>query len=500
DDGEILSRVETNVVPAEVRDWLAMTFSRASSSCPVKKVHKEKPKFRSVANAIRAGIMVDKIYRRICCSTGFKVPTKVAAHMKDINEWSFDVFKLNEVSEGHALKFIGHELLQRYDFINKFKINLQKLDHFLTRLEQGYSKYHNPYHNLIHAADVTQTAHHVIHSSGLTTWFSDLEVFSAIVASLIHDFEHTGTTNTFHINTSSDTALLYNDKAVLENHHLSSTFRMMKDDEVNLLSNLKKDDYRELRANMIEIVLSTDMSLHFQQIKTVKHSLNVQETIDKTKALSLIVHCSDISHPAKDWELHHKWTELLMEEFFRQGDQEEQLSLPVSPLCDRRNTLVAESQIGFIDFIVDPSLQVLGDMADRFVYLMNHSDRNVSSTSACNSVSTQPSTTSSTPQSVLNFETTRTTTRAWEACLVINKQKWKERSANGLFAPTACSFQFHRSITFNVCLLLFNLFLTKVLTFVLFNLIACLHQFYCLFTLALLFVSYTWFYLELLNF
>ena len=32
--------------------------------------------------------------------------------------------------------------------------------------------------------------------------------------------------------------------------------------------------------------------------------------------------------------------------FIMQGDREAELGLPISPLCDRNNTLVAESQIG----------------------------------------------------------------------------------------------------------------------------------------------------------
>lgn len=54
----------------------------------------------------------------------------------------------------------------------------------------------------------------------------------------------------------------------------------------------------------------------------------------------------------------------LLEEFFRQGDKERALGLPFSPLCDRNNTLVAESQIGFIEFIVEPSMQVCSDMLE----------------------------------------------------------------------------------------------------------------------------------------
>lgn len=33
------------------------------------------------------------------------------------------------------------------------------------------------------------------------SWMTDVELFAAVVAALIHDFEHTGTTNTFHVNT-----------------------------------------------------------------------------------------------------------------------------------------------------------------------------------------------------------------------------------------------------------------------------------------------------------
>ena len=46
--------------------------------------------------------------------------------------------------------------------------------------------------------------------------------------------------------------------------------------------------------------------------------MSVRCSIDKTQVLSLVVHCADISHPAKNWNLHQRWTEQLLEEFFRQ--------------------------------------------------------------------------------------------------------------------------------------------------------------------------------------
>ena len=43
-----------------------------------------------------------------------------------------------------------------------------------------------------------------------------------------------------------------------------------------------------------------------------------------------------------------QWTSRCMEEFFVQGDREAEMGLEYSPLCDRHNTMVPQSQIGKI--------------------------------------------------------------------------------------------------------------------------------------------------------
>jgi calcium/calmodulin-dependent 3',5'-cyclic nucleotide phosphodiesterase len=70
------------------------------------------------------------------------------------------------------------------------------------------------------------------------------------------------------------------------------------------------------------MALATDMSYHFTQIKTIKNTMSLNEKIDKSKALSLILHCADISHPAKTWHLHEVWTNSLVSEFFAQVKKE----------------------------------------------------------------------------------------------------------------------------------------------------------------------------------
>ncbi|KAM6135001.1 dual specificity calcium/calmodulin-dependent 3',5'-cyclic nucleotide phosphodiesterase 1C isoform 2-T2 [Pterocles gutturalis] len=366
DTEDELSDIQSDSVPSEVRDWLASTFTRQMGM--MLKRTEEKPRFRSIVHAVQAGIFVERMYRRTSNMVGLSYPPAVIGVLKNVDKWSFDVFALNDASGDHALKFIFYELLTRYDLINRFKIPISALVSFVEALEVGYSKHKNPYHNLMHAADVTQTVHYLLFKTGIVHWLTELEIFAMIFAAAIHDYEHTGTTNNFHIQTRSDSAILYNDRSVLENHHVSAAYRLLQDDEeMNILSNLSKDDWREFRALVIEMVLATDMSCHFQQIKAMKNALQQPEGIDKPKALSLLLHTADISHPAKAWDLHHRWTMSLLEEFFRQGDKEAELGLPFSPLCDRKSTMVAQSQIGFIDFIVEPTFTVLTDMTEKIV-------------------------------------------------------------------------------------------------------------------------------------
>ncbi|XP_035187160.1 calcium/calmodulin-dependent 3',5'-cyclic nucleotide phosphodiesterase 1A isoform X8 [Oxyura jamaicensis] len=365
DTEDELSDIQSDSVPLEVRDWLASTFTREMGI--VKRRPEEKPKFRSIVHAVQAGIFVERMYRRTSSMVGLAYPAEVIVTFKDVDKWSFDVFALNEASGEHSLKFMMYELFTRYDLLSRFKIPVPNLITFAEALEVGYSKYKNPYHNLIHAADVTQTVHYIMIHTGIMHWLTELEILAMIFAAAIHDYEHTGTTNNFHIQTRSDVAILYNDRSVLENHHVSAAYRLMQEEEMNILANLTKDDWRELRSLVIEMVLSTDMSGHFQQIKTMRHTLQQAEGVDKAKAMSLILHAADISHPAKSWELHYRWTMALMEEFFRQGDKEAALGLQFSPLCDRKSTLVAQSQIGFIDFIVEPTFSLLTDSMEKIV-------------------------------------------------------------------------------------------------------------------------------------
>ena len=57
----------------------------------------------------------------------------------------------------------------------------------------------------------------------------------------------------------SEIALMYNDRSVLENFHLSSAFQVLRKEDCNIINNLSNDEYKEFRSLVIEMVLATDM-------------------------------------------------------------------------------------------------------------------------------------------------------------------------------------------------------------------------------------------------
>lgn len=59
-------------------------------------------------------------------------------------------------------------------------------------------------------------------------------------------------------------------------HHYLA--RLLRAEEHNVLVNLSREEYREFRTLVIEMVLATDMSSHFQQIKAMKTMLALQDT------------------------------------------------------------------------------------------------------------------------------------------------------------------------------------------------------------------------------
>ncbi|GAB0089133.1 cAMP-specific 3',5'-cyclic phosphodiesterase, isoform I [Sergentomyia squamirostris] len=313
--------------------------------------------------------------------TGERLPTygvetpheaQLSTLLSDIDTWGIDIFRIGELTLNRPLTCVAYSVFQSRDLLSALMIPPKTFIAFMATLEDHYVK-DNPFHNSLHAADVTQSTNVLLNTPALESVFTPLEVCSALFAACIHDVDHPGLTNQFLINSSSELAIMYNDESVLENHHLAVAFKLLQNQGCDIFCNIQKKQRQTLRKMVIDIVLSTDMSKHMSllaDLKTMTETKKVAGTgvllldnyTDRIQVLENLVHCADLSNPTKPLPLYKRWVALLMEEFFLQGDKERANGMDISPMCDRHNATIEKSQVGFIDYIVHPLWETWGDL------------------------------------------------------------------------------------------------------------------------------------------
>jgi len=308
--------------------------------------------------------------------------------MSNINVWGLDVFSAADIiKDQRVLTSTTFKIFQERNLLSTFKIDERILLSFLMTIEDHYLK-DIPYHNNLHAADVTQSTHILLSSAALEEVFTPLEVLSAILASSIHDVDHPGVTNQYLVSTSSELAIIYNDESVLENHHLAVAFKLIQDNNCDILASLSKKQRQSIRKMVIDMVLATDMSKHMSLLADLKTMVETKKVAgsgvllldnynDRIQVLQNMVHCSDLSNPTKPLNIYIHWVDRITEEFFLQGDKEREVGLDISPMCDRKNPTTEKSQVGFISYIVHPLWEtwaelVYPDAQDILVTLENN--------------------------------------------------------------------------------------------------------------------------------
>lgn len=94
-----------------------------------------------------------------------------------------------------------------------------------------------------------------------------LDEAASIIAAAAHDVDHPGKSSAFLSNSDNPLAILYNDMTVLEAHHAALTFKLtLGDERVNIFKNLQRDVYKVIRQNIIDMILATEMTKHFEHL------------------------------------------------------------------------------------------------------------------------------------------------------------------------------------------------------------------------------------------
>ncbi|NP_001391625.1 high affinity cAMP-specific and IBMX-insensitive 3',5'-cyclic phosphodiesterase 8B isoform 17 [Mus musculus] len=221
---------------------------------------------------------------------------------------------------------------------------------------------------------------------GLMTGSLDqLDEVAALIAATVHDVDHPGRTNSFLCNAGSELAVLYNDTAVLESHHTALAFQLtVKDTKCNIFKNIDRNHYRTLRQAIIDMVLATEMTKHFEHVNKFVNSINkplaaesegsdcecnpTGKNFPENQILikRMMIKCADVANPCRPLDLCIEWAGRISEEYFAQTDEEKRQGLPVvMPVFDRNTCSIPKSQISFIDYFITDMF----DAWDAFAHL-----------------------------------------------------------------------------------------------------------------------------------
>jgi len=236
-----------------------------------------------------------------------------------------------------------------------------------------------PFHNFSHALDCVHTVGRILTIASTSSFLTELERASLLIAALAHDMGHPGLNNGFLSETGHELALRYNDLSPLENMHCAKLYGITTNPLTDIFQNLSREQYREVRGWCIETILHTDMMLHNAIVKELQmlYQMNTEALNERGEAVpeaplrlaeievfshpetkrlakNSILHCADVSNPCKSWTVTTAWAECCLEEFFAQGDREKELGIPVQFLNDREKLNRPNSQIGFIEFMIAP--------------------------------------------------------------------------------------------------------------------------------------------------
>ena len=89
---------------------------------------------------------------------------------------------------------------------------------------------------------------------------------------------------------------------------------------------MSREEFHAMRKAVVEMVLATDISHHFEYLKKFNQVANtdvvdladdVREANSMT-VCNMLVKCADISNPTREWTVSQKWAFRIVEEYFDQ--------------------------------------------------------------------------------------------------------------------------------------------------------------------------------------
>lgn len=101
------------------------------------------------------------------------------------------MFRIGELSNERPLTCVAYTVFSSRELLKAMMIPPKVFITYMMTVEDHYVK-ENPFHNSLHAADVTQSTHVLLNTPALESVFTPLEITAALFAACVHDVDHPG--------------------------------------------------------------------------------------------------------------------------------------------------------------------------------------------------------------------------------------------------------------------------------------------------------------------
>ncbi|XP_039751593.1 cGMP-dependent 3',5'-cyclic phosphodiesterase-like [Pararge aegeria] len=254
-------------------------------------------------------------------------------------------------------------------FDKKFNIKPNKLARFILHVKKGYRDV--PYHSWLHAFNVAQWTYAAITNYKLVSqgYYTDLQALMYLIAGLVHDMDHRGTTNSFQIQGQTTLAALYSSEgSVMERHHLAQAMCVLNTEGCDILEALPRRDYDRALMLLRDYILATDLANYFKNLneyKVISYDFQKGNRVHISALHSLLMNAADLSDQLKDWGNVKKTAVAVLTEFFKQGDVEKSRGdLPVN-IMDREKCFIPALEVQFLNMTCVPLFDILGRMLSK---------------------------------------------------------------------------------------------------------------------------------------
>ena len=350
-----VATVESPASPMDMSEMLKRSFSSASSSEALE-----------VISPVVDSVILEQVKTKLISNL----------NLAAIGDTSFNVFELATLTGDRPLSTLSLFLLHRRGVCSALKLKREKLMAFVVEVEN--MMFDHPYHNRRHVADVVAGIYAFTVPGGCLYDYvqtNPLAMLAAVFAATIHDLQHPGVNNNFLSKTLHPLAIKHSDKSVNESHHLSCAFDLMSQDDFNFMEDrVEIEDFLTFRTLVIEMVLATDMKSHFGILDKFKRFQKARQEdpnsvdipTEMNSAFAIAIKTADLIHCSRPLEVHHRWVDLITQEFCNQGDLEKARNMPVSPGMDRLHPPGALQQVGFTEIFVLPLFKAWREYAITF--------------------------------------------------------------------------------------------------------------------------------------